>query len=66
MKRLLNLPQDTNILWKSHDYSIAQRTAIDQARHEKATANHHPGSDRRRGPPQDDSRVKDHNKPAAS
>ncbi len=32
MKRVLNLPADTNIVWKSHDDSIAQRTAIDQAR----------------------------------
>ncbi|KAL1974822.1 hypothetical protein VTN31DRAFT_5026 [Thermomyces dupontii] len=40
IKRLLAFPPDTNIVWKSHDDSIAQRTAIDQARQEKA-ANHH-------------------------
>lgn len=51
MKRLLNFPPDTNIVWKSHDDSIAQRTAIDQARHDKAAGNpgHHQASDRRRG-----------------
>ena len=32
IKRVLNLPADTVIVWKSHDDSIAQRTAIDQAR----------------------------------
>lgn len=35
IKRLLAFPPDTNIVWKSHDDSIAQRSAIDQARHEK-------------------------------
>ncbi|CAK4016416.1 related to mRNA cap-binding related to eIF-4E [Lecanosticta acicola] len=36
LKRLLNLPADTIILWKSHDESITQRHTIDQARQEKA------------------------------
>jgi len=45
VKRVLALPPDTSIQWKSHDDSIAQRTAIDQARQEKST--HHP-SDKRR------------------
>lgn len=35
VKRVLNLPEGTNIVWRSHDDSITQRTAIDQARHEK-------------------------------
>ena len=35
VKRLLDLPADTTIIWKSHDDSIAQRTAIDQARQDK-------------------------------
>lgn len=35
IKRLLAFPPDTNMVWKSHDDSIAQRSAIDQARHEK-------------------------------
>ncbi|KAL1854108.1 hypothetical protein Plec18167_000025 [Paecilomyces lecythidis] len=52
IKRLLAFPPDTNIVWKSHDDSIAQRSAIDQARQEKAAANaghhHHHGGDRRR------------------
>ncbi|PGH32356.1 translation initiation factor 4E [[Emmonsia] crescens] len=57
IKRLLAFPPDTNIVWKSHDDSIAQRSAIDQARQDKAAANaghHHQGSDRRRGHNQDD------------
>lgn len=37
IKRLLAFPSDTAIMWKSHDDSIAQRSAIDQARHEKGT-----------------------------
>ncbi|GES65744.1 IF4E-domain-containing protein [Aspergillus terreus] len=43
IKRLLAFPADTNIVWKSHDDSIAQRSAIDQARQEKAANNagHH-------------------------
>ncbi|KAI9369501.1 translation initiation factor eIF 4e-like domain-containing protein [Aspergillus egyptiacus] len=41
IKRLLAFPADTNIVWKSHDDSIAQRSAIDQARQEKAAANNH-------------------------
>ncbi|KAI9658747.1 MAG: hypothetical protein M1821_002307 [Bathelium mastoideum] len=39
IKRVLSLPPDTNIIWKSHDDSIAQRSAIDQARQEKASHN---------------------------
>lgn len=35
IKRVLSLPADTNIVWKSHDDSIAQRSAIDQARQER-------------------------------
>ncbi|KAL8729780.1 MAG: hypothetical protein Q9166_004503 [cf. Caloplaca sp. 2 TL-2023] len=43
IKRVLAFPPDTNIVWKSHDDSIAQRSAIDQARQEKGAAggNHH-------------------------
>ncbi|PKY03858.1 IF4E-domain-containing protein [Aspergillus campestris IBT 28561] len=66
IKRLLGFPVDTNIVWKSHDDSIAQRSAIDQARQEKAVGSHHPhhqhhltqhalGSERRRAPTLDDS-----------
>lgn len=60
IKRLLAFPADTNIVWKSHDDSIAQRSAIDQARQEKAaaaTANPggHLGSERRRATGHDDS-----------
>ena len=35
VKRVLDLPEGTNIVWRSHDDSIAQRSAIDQARYEK-------------------------------
>jgi translation initiation factor 4E len=56
IKRLLAFPADTNIVWKSHDDSIAQRSAIDQARQEKASGNpghhhhhnHHATGERRR------------------
>ncbi|KAF5015639.1 hypothetical protein F66182_12952, partial [Fusarium sp. NRRL 66182] len=57
------LPADTNIVWKSHDDSIAQRSAIDQARQEKAAANpghhhhgyHHGANERRRTGTNDES-----------
>ncbi|BCR89526.1 eukaryotic translation initiation factor 4E [Aspergillus chevalieri] len=64
IKRLLSFPADTNIIWKSHDDSIAQRSAIDQARQEKANQHHHNnhnshhhhlGADRRRTTANDDS-----------
>jgi translation initiation factor 4E len=68
MKRLLNFPPDTNIAWKSHDDSIAQRTAIDHARQEKGSTpggHHGQGSDRRRGLSHDESGGKE-NKETAS
>lgn len=40
VKRVLSLPEGTQIIWRSHDDSIAQRTAIDQARQEKNQLNH--------------------------
>ena len=40
VKRVLGLPEGTQIIWRSHDDSIAQRTAIDQARQEKNQLNH--------------------------
>ncbi|MCJ1353808.1 MAG: hypothetical protein MMC33_003795 [Icmadophila ericetorum] len=47
IKRLLAFPPDTNIVWKSHDDSIAQRSAIDQARQDKGNgASMHPGKRR--------------------
>ena len=36
VKRVLSLPPDTNLQWRSHDESITQRNAVDQARQEKA------------------------------
>ncbi|KAL2220251.1 putative translation initiation factor eIF4E3 [Thermoascus aurantiacus ATCC 26904] len=56
IKRLLAFPADTNIVWKSHDDSIAQRSAIDQARQEKGNHHHHHGTDRRRANVNDDSK----------
>jgi translation initiation factor 4E len=60
INRLLAFPLDTNIVWKSHDDSIAQRSAIDQARHEKSTTTGstptgHLGTERRRNTGHDDS-----------
>lgn len=40
VKRVLELPDGTNITWRSHDDSIAQRSAIDQARYEKSAQGH--------------------------
>jgi translation initiation factor 4E len=53
VKRVLNLPEGTIITWRSHDDSIAQRSAIDQARQEKG--GHHGGEKRRVGSLVDDS-----------
>ena len=51
IKRLLAFPPDTNMVWKIHDDSIAQRSAIDQARHEKTGGNGlHNNSGKRREP----------------
>ncbi|KAJ5108622.1 Eukaryotic translation initiation factor [Penicillium angulare] len=60
IKRLLAFPADTNIVWKSHDDSIAQRSAIDQARQEKAASNPgtHLGNERRRTGHEDSEKVK--------
>jgi translation initiation factor 4E len=37
VKRVLSLPADTNLQWRSHDESIVQRNAVDQARQDKAS-----------------------------
>ncbi|KAJ5134515.1 hypothetical protein N7448_000465 [Penicillium atrosanguineum] len=59
IKRLLAFPLDTNIIWKSHDDSIAQRSAIDQARQEKGTnPSTHLGTERRRPTHEDPDKVK--------
>jgi translation initiation factor 4E len=48
MKHVLNFPANTRVEFKSHDSSIAQRTAIDEQRREKASQHHgdkrHPAS----------------------
>ncbi|KAK4622057.1 Eukaryotic translation initiation factor 4E type 2 [Fulvia fulva] len=36
IKRVLSLPPDTNLQWRSHDESITQRIEVDKARQEKA------------------------------
>lgn len=51
MKRVLAFPPETKVEWKSHDSSIAQRTAIDDARKDKSNNQH---SDRRNGAKDDD------------
>jgi translation initiation factor 4E len=44
MKRILSFPPETKVEWKSHDSSIQQRTAIDDARKEKSNQHiNHPG-----------------------
>ncbi|KIW13577.1 hypothetical protein PV08_08766 [Exophiala spinifera] len=56
IKRILGFPADTNIVWKSHDDSIAQRSALDEARQQKANApQSHSGVERRRPTLHDDS-----------
>jgi len=49
IKRLLAFPPDTNIVWKSHDDSIAQRSALDEARQQKTgPTSGHSGHEKRR------------------
>lgn len=56
IKRVLAFPPDTNIVWKSHDDSIAQRSALDEARQQKVSGPPgHPGAERRRPTLRDDS-----------
>ncbi|KAK4544268.1 hypothetical protein LTR36_004478 [Oleoguttula mirabilis] len=40
IKRVLSLPPDTSLQWRSHDESITQRHAVDQARQDKANQMH--------------------------
>lgn len=49
MKRVLAFPPETKVEWKSHDSSIQQRTAIDDARKEKTSSGAHHSSDKRSG-----------------
>ena len=37
MKRVLAFPSDTKVEWKSHDSSIQQRSAIDDARKDRSS-----------------------------
>lgn len=46
IKRVLAFPPDTNIVWRSHDESIAQKTAVDEARQQKGAGR--PEPERRR------------------
>ncbi|KAH8805946.1 translation initiation factor eIF 4e-like domain-containing protein [Xylogone sp. PMI_703] len=49
MKRVLAFPPDTKVEWKSHDSSIQQRNAIDDARKEKSNQHNHHSSEKRSG-----------------
>ena len=53
IKRVLAFPPDTSIIWKSHDDSIAQRSALDEARHQKTGGT--PGHEKRRSTMHEDS-----------
>jgi translation initiation factor 4E len=53
MKRVLAFPPDTKVEWKSHDSSIQQRTAIDDARKDKNNNNSGHHSDKRNGVKED-------------
>lgn len=56
IKRLLSFPADINIVWKSHDDSIAQRSALDEARQQKTSGNSgHLGHEKRRHTMHEDS-----------
>jgi hypothetical protein len=44
MKRILEFPSETKVEWKSHDSSIQQRTAIDDARKDKSNQHNHHSS----------------------
>jgi translation initiation factor 4E len=44
MKRILEFPPETKVEWKSHDSSIQQRTAIDDARKDKSNQHNHHSS----------------------
>ncbi|KAI9834563.1 MAG: hypothetical protein M1819_002939 [Sarea resinae] len=67
IKRVLAFPPDTNIVWKSHDDSIAQRSAIDQARHEKGSGpNNHHVDKRRVHPSNEEHSTPDRQKSSAS
>lgn len=55
IKRLLAFPPDTNIVWRSHDDSIAQRSAIDQARQEKGSGGAHHSAEKRKTHGRDES-----------
>jgi len=59
MKRVLTFPTETKVEWKSHDSSIQQRTAIDDARKDKTNHNHH--SEKRNGSKEDHSSDKKQN-----
>ncbi|KAK5953560.1 hypothetical protein OHC33_005504 [Knufia fluminis] len=46
IKRVLAFPPDTNIVWRSHDESIEQKKAVEEARQQKGTTG--PGAAQRR------------------
>ncbi|KAI9801320.1 MAG: hypothetical protein M1826_005195 [Phylliscum demangeonii] len=64
IKRLLALPADTNIVWRSHDDSIAQRSALDQARQDKTNPGSAPYTLDKRSSRGKDDQVPDASKPS--
>jgi translation initiation factor 4E len=57
MKRVLAFPPDTKVEWKSHDSSIQQRSAIDDARKDRNN-NGTPHTEKRNGSKEDYSEKK--------
>lgn len=47
MKRILNLPPNTRVEFKSHDSAIQQRVAVEESRQSKR--DHHHGEKRHQG-----------------
>ena len=48
MKRILNLPPNTRVEFKSHDSAIQQRVAVEESRQNKRDQHHH-GEKRHQG-----------------
>ena len=57
MKNILGFPPETKLEWKSHDSSIQQRTAIDDARKDKTNQHNHPPAEKRINGSRDESNI---------
>jgi len=65
MKRILAFPAETKVEWKSHDSSIQQRSAIDDARKEKiGQHNHHTSEKRSNGSKDEHPSISDKKQPS--